>query len=251
MKKLYHILFWIVITAILTLIFGSSWENYTQSFYFLAMLLPIVIGTSYFFNYFLVPRFLLSGRYFYFGLYLFYTIIVSLLLEMLVLTISFMYLANFNFANMGAYASDSLVLAIVLYLVVFTSSFILMVVQLYSNQKQIKILKEEQEKNNMTTLLVRADRKNRQIDLKEILFIESRADYLLILTEKDEEIITREKISHIIKRLPAEFVRIHRSFIVNRMKVTAYNHEEVELGEIKLPLSRTYKMDAMEILSKY
>ncbi len=251
MKKFFHILFWIVISAILTLIFGSSWENYTQSFYFLAMLLPIVIGTSYFFNYFLVPRYLLNGRYFYFGLYLFYSIIVSLLLEMMVLTISFMYLANFNFANMGAYASDSLVLAIVLYLVVFTSSFILMVVQLYSNQKQIKILKEEQEKNNMTTLLVRADRKNRQIDLREILFIESRADYLVINTEQEEEIITREKISYIIKRLPAEFVRIHRSFIVNRMKVTAYNHDEVELGSLELPLSRTYKKSALEILTKF
>ena len=169
MKRIYHVLFWIVITVILTLIFGRSWENYTQSFYFVAMLLPIVVGTSYFFNYFLVPRYLLRGRYFYFSLYLLYSIIVSLHLEMIVLTISFMYLANFDFGNMGTYASDSLVLAIVLYLVVFTSSFILMVVQLYSNQRQIRLLKEEQEKNNMTYLVVRAERKNRQIDLQEIL----------------------------------------------------------------------------------
>lgn len=249
MKKFYHILFWIVVTVILTLIFGSSWENYTQSFYFVAMLLPIVVGTSYFFNFFLVPRYLLSGRYFYFGLYLLYTIIVSLLLEMMVLTVSFIYLANFNFANMGPYASDSLVLAIVLYLVVFSSSFILMVVQIYSNQKQINTLKEQQQRNSITSLLVRAERKNRQIDLQEIHYIESRADYLLIKTDQDEEIITREKISHIIKRLPGEFIRIHRSFIVNRMKVTTFNHEEVQIGSLELPLSRTYKESAMNLLS--
>ena len=251
MKRFYHVLFWVIITVILTLIFGSSWENYTQSFYFSAMLLPIVIGTSYFFNYFLVPKYLLRGRYFYFALYLLYTVIVSLHLEMMVLTISFMYLANFDFENMGTYASDSLVLAIVLYLVVFTSSFILMVMQLYSNQKQIRLLKEEQEKNSMTYLVVRAERKNRQIDLQEILLIESRADYLIIKTEKEEEIITREKISHIIKRLPEYFIRIHRSFIVNRMKVTAYNYEEVQMGELALPLSRTYKNSALNILSKF
>ncbi len=134
MKTFYHILFWVVITVILTLIFGSSWKNFTQSFYFVSMLLPIVVGTSYVFNFFLVPRYLLTGRYFKFGLYFFYTLIVSLYLEMFVLTVSFVYLANFNFANMGSYASDSLILAIVLYLVVFTSSFILMVRQLYLNQ---------------------------------------------------------------------------------------------------------------------
>lgn len=249
-KRFYHILFWLIITAILTLIFGNSWENYTQSFYFVSMLLPIVVGTSYFFNYFLVPRYLLTGRYFYFGLYLLYTVLVSLYIEMLVLTFSFIYLANFNFANMGSYASDSLILAIVLYLVVFTSSFILMVNQLYSNQKQIKYLKEEQERNSGTFLMVRADRKNRQIDFSLLIYIESRADYLILKTENDEEIITREKISHIVKRLPDHFIRIHRSYIVNRMKVTSYNYEEVQLGSLELPVSRTYKGNALELLSK-
>lgn len=250
MKRFYHILFWVIITAILTLIFGNSWENYIQSFYFVSMLLPIVIGTSYFFNVFLVPRYLLTGRYFYFGLYLFYTVIVSLFLEMLVLTISFIYLADFNFGDMGSYASDSMILAIVLYLIVFATSFILMVIQLYSNQKQIISLKEEQERNSNTFLLVRADRKNRQIDYKLLIYIESRADYLILKTEDDEEIITREKISHIIKRLPNHFVRIHRSFIVNRTKVTAYNNEEVQIGSLELPVSRTYKESALISLTK-
>lgn len=248
--RFYHILFWVIITAILTLIFGSSWENYLQSFYFLSMLLPIVVGTSYFFNFFLVPRYLLSGRYFYFGLYFIYTVVISLYLEMIVLTVSFVYLANFNFGDMGAYASDSLILGIVLYLVVFTSSFVLMVVQLYSNQKQIKLLKEERERNNNTFLMVRADRKNRQVDFNKLIYIESRADYLIMKTEGNEEIITREKISHIIKRLPDNFIRIHRSFIVNRVKVTAYNYEEVQLGSVELPLSRTYKESALAILSQ-
>lgn len=250
MKRFYHIFFWVIVTVILILIFGNSWENYLQSFYFVAMLLPIVVGTSYFFNYFLVPRYLLTGRYLYFGLFLFYTFIVSLYLEMVVLTVSFVYLANFNFANMGSYASDSLILAIVLYLIVFATSFILMVIQLYSNQRQIKSLVEEQEKNKISFLIVRADRKNTQIDFNALVYIESRADYIIIKTDKEEEIITREKISHVINRLPDNFVRIHRSFIVNRKKVTAFNNEEVQLGSVDLPLSRTYKQSALELFAK-
>ncbi len=250
MKRFYHIIFWLVIIIILILIFGNSWDNYLHSFYFVSLLFPIVVGTSYFFNYFLVPRYLLQGRYLFFGLYMLYLVIASLYLEMLVLTFSFVYLANFNLGDMGAYASDAFILAIVLYFIVFATSFILMVNQLYLNQRQIKLLREEQIRNRNTFLLVRAERKNRQVDFKELLFIESRADYLILVTDKDEKIITREKISHVIKRLSDDFIRIHRSFIVNRVKVSAYNYERVQVEGLELPVSRTYKESALKLLSK-
>ena len=37
------------------------------------------------------------------------------------------------------------------------------------------------------------------------------------------------------------FLRIHKSFIVNRDKISAYNAREVELGDISLPVGRIYK----------
>ena len=41
--------------------------------------------------------------------------------------------------------------------------------------------------------------------------------------------------------LPEDFIRIHRSFIVNRAKISKFSREFVMLGEKELPISRSYK----------
>ena len=104
---------------VLTLVFGRSWRNPSAAFYFIGMLFPIVLGTSYFFNYILVPRYYMKKKYLEFGLYTYYTVVVSVYLEMLVLMFSFIYLGNFNLYNMSLNASDTLLLAVVMYLLVF------------------------------------------------------------------------------------------------------------------------------------
>ena len=60
------------------------------------------------------------------------------------------------------------------------------------------------------------------------------ADYINIHLDDGEEVSSKEKISHIEKELPDSFIRIHRSFIVNKEKITSFNREEMLLGEIEL-----------------
>lgn len=53
--------------------------------------MPITIGTTYFMNYFLVPRYLMKERYGLFILYFLYALISSIFLEMVTaLIISFL-----------------------------------------------------------------------------------------------------------------------------------------------------------------
>ena len=93
----YHIGYWIFVLLVLTKTFGLSWGNNTAAFFFVCMLLPIVIGTSYFFNYVLVPKFFFTKRYARFAFYTFCTAVVSLYLEMLVLVFSFVFMVNLNY----------------------------------------------------------------------------------------------------------------------------------------------------------
>ena len=145
-KPIYHILYWLLTVCVLVLIFGRSWEDNVVAFYFISLLLPVIIATSYFFNYFLVPRFLLNKKYFLFGLYFFYLIIVSLFLEMLVLTFTFTILVQFHFDRISPIASDALTLGIVMYLIVLLGSFVLMVGQLRARLSEIENLKERNKK---------------------------------------------------------------------------------------------------------
>jgi DNA-binding LytR/AlgR family response regulator len=89
-------------------------------------------------------------------------------------------------------------------------------------------------------IYVKSEKKNVKILLKEILFIESLKDYIKIQTFT-KTIITQVPISAIEQRLPDSFVRIHRSFIVAKDKITAYTQHDFEIGKYQIPIGRNYK----------
>lgn len=99
-------------------------------------------------------------------------------------------------------------------------------------------------------LFFKVDKKMIKTRMKDVLFIESIKDYVKVKTE-DREIITQQKISYLEESLPRnQFLRIHRSFIVNLEKIDAYSATDVELGKHQIPIGRNYKNDVMKILSK-
>ncbi len=244
---LYHILYILLVILVLTLVFGLSWGNNQAAFYFICMLLPVVLGTSYFFNYVLVPRFYLKKKYFLFGLYTLYTFIISLYLELIVLFLSLIYLGNYSLGTMNPHASDTMMLAVILYLLVMLGSVLLMVRQIREKQQLIRQLMEEKEKMEKAFLEVMSNRKVTKIPYDDILYIESLGDYIKINTQH-EEVVSKEKISHLASRLPEMFLRIHRSFIVNREKIRSISYQEVQVGEVNLNIGRSYREAVREAL---
>ncbi|MEZ4772494.1 MAG: LytTR family DNA-binding domain-containing protein [Bacteroidia bacterium] len=90
-------------------------------------------------------------------------------------------------------------------------------------------------------IFVRADRKTMRIALDEILYIEGVKDYVKIVM-KDRKIMTKESVGNFMTHLPADrFLRVHRSFIVARDKITAYTAHDIEIGEEEIPIGRMYK----------
>ena len=245
----YHIAYWIIVILTLSLVFGRSWGNNIAAVFFVTMLLPVVLGTSYFFNYYLVPRYFLKRKYLSFALYTFYTIVISLYLETLVLLFSFVYFANFSIHNMGPNSHATLLLGVVMYLLVFVGSFLLMAQQVRENQKQIRSLLLEKEKNDKSFLEIISNRKLVRIPFDDIVYIESLADYITVHTDNDQ-IISKEKISKLNNDLPDMFLRIHRSFIVNKNKVTSKRSGELELGGVILTIGRSYQNAVKEVYRK-
>jgi two-component system response regulator LytT len=249
MKATLHVIFWIAILLLLTFVYGPYYHSISESFYFVSMLLPVIIGTCYFFNFYLVPKFLFTKKYAKFILYSVYMLIISLYLEMLVIVLSFIILAHFSYQNMSPVSSDIFILAITLYFIVLLFSFILLVQQSFAKEKAIEALEKEKRKALEKSLTVRSKRQMRSLLFDEILYIESLSDYVKIYLTSKEIVITKEKISRLEERLPEMFVRIHRSFIVNKHKVSSFNKEMVTIGNQPLPLSRTYKNRAWDKLS--
>ena len=242
-----HIVYWLVILLFLTLYFGYKWENYILAFYFSSLLLPIVIGTSYFFNLYLVPKYLLTGKYGRFAIYFFYMLVVSLYLEMLVSLFSFVIIANYKVDVMGLESISIFILGMTLYLIVFVTSFIRIALPFKEKSQLVQSLQTEIEKNKTETILIRANRKNHQVPIDDLVYIESLDDYVKVVTSGDE-LNAREKISKLHSQLPDQFIRIHRSFVINKEKVQSYSKTQVSIHNITLPIGRTYKKEVMELL---
>ncbi len=237
-------LFWTIMIIFLIIAFGHSSKNYELTFFFVTSLLPIAIATSWFFNHFLVPRYLQPGKYLKFGIYLTYTMIVSLWLEMIIAILAFIFLANYDYANMTPESTNLVHLGLSLYFIVFVDSFRHTFLQMQSRQRKI---------DQMTTngrkyfLLVKVDRKNVQVDLEKLLYIESLGDYIKLHTTEGI-LITRERISKIEEKLPEYYLRIHRSFLVNTKKIDSFSKESITVNSQEIPISRTFKEKAMAYL---
>ncbi|MBX2957519.1 MAG: histidine kinase [Cyclobacteriaceae bacterium] len=114
-----HLFFWILIIAVYSVFFGRQNNNYWQTSFFVGLLIPIVISTTYFLNYYLVPRYLLKERYLTFIVYFIYTLIFSVFLEVMTMVLTFVLLAEWQIRNMSPAAIDFFFLITSLLMVVF------------------------------------------------------------------------------------------------------------------------------------
>jgi DNA-binding LytR/AlgR family response regulator len=99
-------------------------------------------------------------------------------------------------------------------------------------------------------LLVNVNKKTVKIQFDNILYIESRKEYISIVT-KDKSFATKYQLGEIEQQLDMnKFLRIHRSFIVAREKITAFGAADVELDTIQIPVGRSYKEFVLTALQK-
>ena len=96
---------------------------------------------------------------------------------------------------------------------------------------------------------VRADAKIVRIAYEKILFVEALADYVIIQTEAKKHIV-HFTMKGIANRLPEEeFVRTHRSYIVNLDKIEALEDNSILIGEKYIPIGASYKEALLDQLN--
>jgi DNA-binding LytR/AlgR family response regulator len=90
-----------------------------------------------------------------------------------------------------------------------------------------------------------------KVYLKDILWIESLKDYIKITLVDNRSLITYQRISYAEEKLPASlFLRIHRSFIVARDKITGFDTTTVSIDNQRLPIGKSFKQHVQQELYK-
>ncbi len=107
---------------------------------------------------------------------------------------------------------------------------------------------EQPESTPSAHILVKADRKTIKVDLRDILYIEGVKDYVKIVLP-DQKIMTKVSIGNFHEQLPpGQFLRVHKSFIVAKDKITAFTAHDVEIGKTEIPIGRVYKEEILKLL---
>ena len=106
--------------------------------------------------------------------------------------------------------------------------------------KFIEYINDLKEPTN-TIIFVKVDGKQVRINVTEIYFIEGLSDYIRIHLN-NERLVVYETLKGFITKLPSNnFMRIHKSYIVNLSKIKSVDGNSIrhELG--LLPIGETYK----------
>lgn len=103
---------------------------------------------------------------------------------------------------------------------------------------------------NLTHLFVKSDYKLIRIELADIKYVESQHEYIKIHLVNSNPVMTQMSLKSIEEQLPSnQFMRVHRSFIVNLAKILVIERNRIVFdGKVYIPVSEQYKVKFQEYI---
>jgi DNA-binding LytR/AlgR family response regulator len=89
----------------------------------------------------------------------------------------------------------------------------------------------------------------RKILLPEILFFESRKEYVRVVTQTFE-VMTYRRLKDIEAQLPMPFARVHHSYIVNIRQLNKIQDNHIHIGDMQIPIGEKFRDGLMEMIRK-
>ena len=111
----------------------------------------------------------------------------------------------------------------------------------------------QSEGNAEKYIYVKSDYKLIQIELDKILYIEGLKDYIKIHLEGMEKpILSLISMRAMEEKLPANrFIRVHRSFIVQKQKIKIIDKGRIVFGKDYIPVSDSYKQELQNYVNEH
>jgi len=98
------------------------------------------------------------------------------------------------------------------------------------------------------SITVKDGHKNIILKVDEVKFLKADNIYVEVHTN-DKKILSRQSLSTFLKSLPSDqFIRIHRSYAVNKNLLTSVSRSSVQIGDEIFPISRSYRDEVFQAL---
>lgn len=101
-------------------------------------------------------------------------------------------------------------------------------------------------------IIVRSEYKLIQINLNDVLYVEGLKDYVkFVLDGENKSVLTLMNIKDVEQTLSKQnFLRVHRSFIVNTNKIKVIERNRIVFGNNYVPVSDTYRQSFADYIAE-
>jgi len=98
------------------------------------------------------------------------------------------------------------------------------------------------------TIVVRDGTRLVQLALANLLFVEAESNYTRFVSS-DRSLLSLVSLKQLESMLPAEFIRVHRSYIVNSRLIEQIEGTTIKIGTHKVPIGETYREEVLRRFS--
>jgi DNA-binding LytR/AlgR family response regulator len=93
------------------------------------------------------------------------------------------------------------------------------------------------------TMIVKQGHEKTKLRIQDILYLEAMKDYTRIITGSGQ-LLVLSTLNGMLEKLPRDkFIRIHRSYVVNREKIQSVKGNKIHLAAHELPVGKLYKSE--------
>ena len=85
-----------------------------------------------------------------------------------------------------------------------------------------------------------------KIKFNNILFLKSDHVYIELFTESGKMYLVRASMTNFLKKLPKNFFRTHRSYIVNIDYLDSFSSSTVKIGNHEIPIGKVYRDELLK-----
>jgi len=223
MKKYFNIVYWAFVVLLLSGVFMSTTENYSSSLLLAVAILPGVIFAKFF-----LSDISFTNRWR--GIYhLICLAMIVLLVEYLSILFVDLYLVNYILSKNAD--------------IIFNPFFIwLLTVAFLSLEKLLENkIESGAEADKSRFIEFTSDRKKVSLEIESITYIESKDDEVWVRTLTDTSYRTKMNISNWEMALDSRFIRIHRSYLVNKARIIKITPTKLWINDKPLEISRKYR----------
>ena len=109
-------------------------------------------------------------------------------------------------------------------------------------------IKTEEDSTQQPFIFIKADAKIYKVEFTDLLFAEAQGNYTRIVMTQGV-ILPVMTFSSFEEMLPSKlFLRVHRSFIVNKSRITHIEGNRVYIGKYEIPIGSNYKDEFLRLL---